>query len=71
MKVKISKDTLISDLLAKVPGSDKVLIEDFGIFCAGCPMAAVETLAQGAQAHGLGKKELEKLIKKLKSLAKK
>lgn len=33
-----------------------------GLFCGGCPMAAFETLENGARAHGV---DADKLVKEL------
>jgi len=33
--------------------------------CIGCPAAAMETLEEGCLAHGMDKKQIDNLIKKL------
>lgn len=35
-----------------------------GMFCGGCPMAMMETLEQGAMAHGMNPDELVKELNK-------
>lgn len=62
---KVTKNTNIQEIVEQVPDAVRILIEDYGIFCAGCGMARAETLAQGAQSHGLSGKELDKLVAKL------
>ena len=59
---KITKETLISEVLELVPNAAEILIKKYGIFCVGCPMSVVETLKQGAKTHGLTEKQLDKLI---------
>jgi hybrid cluster-associated redox disulfide protein len=42
-----------------------------GLHCIGCGMAMYETLEEGCQAHGMNKKEIDDLIKKLNQQNKK
>jgi hybrid cluster-associated redox disulfide protein len=71
MVKKVTKDTMISELIIKEPG----LAEDFfkmGMMCIGCPMSAGETVEQGCIAHGFSEKQTEKFIQMLnKKLEKK
>ena len=41
------------------------ILFDSGLGCMGCAFANVESLEQGCLAHGMSKKEIDKLIKKL------
>ena len=68
--VNITKKAKISDIIEKHPELIRVLIEDYGLHCIGCQMAAFETLEQGATVHGMTKKEVEEMVKKLNSLLK-
>ena len=61
---EISRKTKLSELLGKKPKAAEILFEA-GMACIGCPMAMNETLEQGCLAHGMTKKETEKLIKRL------
>ena len=38
-----------------------------GLHCIGCMASSAETIEQGALAHGMKKKDIEKLIKDLNS----
>jgi len=60
----ITKKTKLSELLGKNPKAAEVLFEA-GMACVGCPMAMNETLEQGCLAHGMTKKQIEELIKRL------
>ena len=62
--MKITKKTLMSEILEKKPEAAKLLIEA-GMHCVGCPMAMQETLEQGCKAHGMNKKQIDELVKKL------
>ena len=61
---KITKRTKISEVLETMPDAASILFE-IGMPCIGCPMAMKETLEQGCKAHGMKKKEIDDLIKKL------
>lgn len=62
--VKITKKTKISKLLRSNPEAAELLFES-GMGCVGCSMAIHETIEQGCLAHGMTKKQIEKLIKEL------
>ncbi len=61
---RITKETKMNELLQGNPESAEILF-DTGLSCVGCPMAMQETLEQGCLAHGIGKKEIDELVKKL------
>ena len=63
-KQKITKKTNIMDILNKNPEAYEILFEN-GLACVGCSMANFETLEQGCLAHGMSKKQIDKLIKEL------
>jgi len=60
----ISKDITFAELLEKHPSAANILFES-GLHCIGCGMAMYETLEQGCLAHGMNKKQIGGLIKKL------
>ena len=62
--MKITSKTKINTLLNKNPESAEILFEA-GLTCVGCPMAANETIEQGCLAHGMTKKQINELIKRL------
>jgi hybrid cluster-associated redox disulfide protein len=66
-KFEITKDITFMQLLEKKPESMNVLFEA-GLHCIGCHMSAYETIEQGCSAHGMNKKEIDELIKKLNQL---
>jgi len=68
MPDKITKKMSFSEIIKKHPEATEILMEK-GMHCIGCPMAQMETLEQGAKAHGLNPDEIvkelnEKLNKK-------
>ncbi|MBM3304198.1 MAG: DUF1858 domain-containing protein [Candidatus Aenigmarchaeota archaeon] len=65
-KAKISKDMTLGELAAKHPETSEVMFR-YGLHCAGCHMAAHETIEQGALAHGIDAKTIEKMMKELNS----
>lgn len=62
--MKITKKTKLSKI-AKDKKLAKILTEEYGLFCVSCHLAPFETLEEGAKAHGMKDKEIEKMIKKL------
>ncbi len=67
-EIKITKEMTFSDIVQKAPKSIEILF-NYGMHCIGCGMAGMETLEQGALAHGLDPDKLveeinNKLIKK-------
>ena len=62
--MKITKNTRINELIKKKPKAvDKLF--DAGLMCVGCHMVEHETIEQGCLAHGMSKKEIDKLIERL------
>ena len=62
--MKITKDTLISDILRMNPNAAAILM-GFGMGCLGCPSSQMESLGQAAAVHGI---DVEELLKKLNEL---
>jgi hybrid cluster-associated redox disulfide protein len=62
--MKITKKTKMNELLEKNPKAAEILFEA-GLSCVGCPMAMQETIEQGCLAHGISKKEIDELVKRL------
>ena len=60
---KITGKEKISELI----GDERVVevLFENGIMCMGCHAAPFETLEDGCKAHGMNKKEISELIKKL------
>ncbi len=62
--MKITPKTKLNELLLKKPEAAEILFKA-GLSCIGCPMAMQETLEQGCLAHGMSKKDIDELIKRL------
>ena len=58
---KITKDTLIIDLVQANPNAAEILFAH-GMHCLGCAMAHGETIEQATNAHG---EDLDKLLEEL------
>ena len=68
---KIKKDMTFYELIESNPDAARKLAER-GMFCGGCPMAMMETVEQGAMAHGVDVDDLmNELNEKKKLIAKK
>ena len=57
----ISKDMLIREIVSKYPETIEVFL-NHNMHCIGCAVAHIETLAQGAEAHGI---DIDKMVKDL------
>ena len=64
MKKEITSKTKMSKILGENPNAAELLFES-GMGCIGCPMAMQETLEQGCKAHGMSKKDIDKLVERL------
>lgn len=61
---KITKDTRLVEIMYIKPEAAEMLL-DTGLHCIGCPMSMAETIEEGCMAHGMTKREINDLIKKL------
>ena len=61
MENRVTKDTIIMDVLRMHEGTAKFFFE-IGMHCLGCPMSRGESIADACRAHGQNADELlEKL----------
>jgi hybrid cluster-associated redox disulfide protein len=63
-KPAISKDMTIGEVIVSYPQAAKVLIKH-GFHCIGCPATAMETIEQGAIAHGMSVKVIDAMVKEM------
>ncbi|MDO8622934.1 MAG: DUF1858 domain-containing protein [archaeon] len=61
---KITKNMSMHEILNSNPDAAEILFKS-GMGCVGCPAAQMETLEQGCLAHGMSKKQIDEIIKKL------
>ena len=62
--INIEKTMTFAEIMEKKPEAAGVLMKA-GMHCFGCAMAGGETLEEGCLAHGMTKKQIENIIKKL------
>jgi hybrid cluster-associated redox disulfide protein len=60
----ITAKTPISKIIEINPNNIEVLLES-GLGCVGCHLSEFETLEQGCLGHGMTKKDVAEIIKKL------
>ena len=65
MKVQVTKDTLIGDMLQLDRGIGVILMQS-GMGCVGCLAAKGESVEQAAAVHGI---DVDFLIEKLNEVA--
>jgi hybrid cluster-associated redox disulfide protein len=64
----ITRNMLLGEVVRKHPEAAMVMLRR-GMHCMLCGMAAHETIEQGARAHGIGEKEIEKLLREMNNAA--
>lgn len=68
-KKLITGEILLGELVDKYPKLADVLVEDYGFHCIGCYASGMETLAEGAEVHGMSKEQIKEMIMDLNTLA--
>jgi len=61
MPKKISKDMALGNVVKRFPQAMPIML-GYGLHCVGCHVAAFETIEQGAKAHGMTEKEIDKML---------
>lgn len=67
-KNKFTKDTLIADVIKETPDAVEVFYT-FGMYCAGCPASAAESIENGAKVHGLSDEKIKEMVERLNEVA--
>jgi len=70
MQQKITKDTLIGEIVEKYPQVVETLM-GLGLHCVGCHIAGFESIEMGLKAHGMDDNQVKEAVKKLNQLVKK
>ncbi|MDD5148440.1 MAG: DUF1858 domain-containing protein [Candidatus ainarchaeum sp.] len=60
----VTGEMTFSELTSRHPSAIPVLFE-FGLHCIGCHVSALETIEQGALAHGLSAAQLKEMLEKI------
>ena len=63
----ITKEMTIGQVIREHPGSIPIFLKN-GLSCIGCPMSSLETVEQGALAHGI---DLDRMLAELNGSQKK
>lgn len=69
-KKLITKDMNLGETVMRYPRVAMVMM-NYGLHCVGCHVATYETIEQGAKAHGMSDKDLNKMLDELNKVAKK
>ena len=62
--MRFTKDATFAELIAQCPECGDVLME-YGLHCIGCHLSPMESIEEGAKAHGLTGAQVDKLIREL------
>ena len=65
--MKITKDSVIADIIDAVPESLEIMMDE-GLHCVGCGGASFETLEEGMLGHGFSQEQLEEMITKINAV---
>lgn len=71
IKIKITKDMMIMEIMERFPGKAQQLaaeLNNSGLHCAGCMGSSFETLEQGILGHGMSRKKLDEVVNKLNKI---
>jgi CMP-N-acetylneuraminate monooxygenase len=63
----LSGDSTIAEVLEHYGDDADVILRRHGLYCFGCQRSPFETIALGAQKHGLTDDELERLVEELRA----
>ena len=64
----ITGEMTIAEILELYPSTMEILAE-WALGCAGCHIGEIETIAEGAAAHGFDDEEIENLLEELNDAA--
>ncbi len=64
---EITKEMGIGEIIMNKPEAIEVLLE-FGLGCFGCILSEMESLEQGALAHGMSSETIKKIVDEINNL---
>ena len=60
----ITKESSFEEALSKKPEAAEIMFK-YGLHCIGCMFSPLESVEEGAKAHGLSDKEIEEMLKEI------
>ena len=57
----ITRKTIIAEAVEKNPKAAEIMFK-YGLHCIGCHVSPYETIEQGAMAHGISDKDIDKMV---------
>jgi len=64
-KRTITRQTKLGEIIEKHSKAAKILAEKYNFHCLGCFAAALESLEEGARAHGMKNEEIDEMVNEL------
>jgi len=64
MDEKVKKEMTLGEVVSRYPQAAELMMQR-GLHCIGCGVASFETIEQGAMAHGMNKKETQKMVEEI------
>lgn len=65
---KITRQTIIADVLREYPETMKVM-QKYGFHCFGCHMNVYETVEQGCYVHGMSSEQIDEMVNEMNEIA--
>ncbi|MDD5162932.1 MAG: DUF1858 domain-containing protein [Candidatus ainarchaeum sp.] len=65
----VTGEMTFAELTSRHPAAIPILFE-YGLHCIGCHVSALETIEQGALAHGLSEEQLKEMLGKINGVSK-
>jgi len=65
----ITRKTVIAEAVEKNPKAADIMIK-YGLHCVGCHISPYETIEQGAMAHGISGKDIDKMVGEMNKTSK-
>ena len=66
----ITRKTVIAEAVEKNPKAAEIMFK-YGLHCVGCHISPYETIEQGAMAHGISDKDIDKMVNEMNKASKK
>jgi len=58
----ITRKSKLGQIVEDYPAAANLLLEKYNLHCVGCFAAIYETLEEGARAHGMDDKQIDKMV---------
>lgn len=64
-KDKITKKSIIGEVISEYPEVVEIMSVGYGLGCVGCMAAGGETIEEGAGVHGMTSEQIDKMVREM------